>query len=70
MAGLYLVGRLLALLAGCGGETPEFHLDMVEMAKKKVTPEQQQQIANVLTAMFGTPDEPYALREPAWTSKC
>jgi mono/diheme cytochrome c family protein len=34
---------------------------MIEMAKKKVLPPQQQQIANVLTAMFGTPDEPYVL---------
>ncbi len=61
--GFVSLAACCALLAGCGGETPEFHLDMVEMAKKKVTPEQQQQIANVLTAMFGTPDEPYALAQ-------
>ena len=39
----------------------EFHLDMIEATKNKVSPQQQQQIADILTAMFGTPDEPFVL---------
>ncbi len=32
---------------------------MVAMVKNGVEPEQQQQVANILTAMFGTPDAPF-----------
>ena len=34
---------------------------MIEQVKNKTTTEQQQQIADVLTAMFGTPDKPFVL---------
>jgi mono/diheme cytochrome c family protein len=50
-----------AMLTGCGQSEAEFHLDMVEATKNKITPDQQQQIADILTAMFGTPDDPYVL---------
>ena len=50
-----------AMLTGCGQSVAEFHLDMIEMKKDKVSPQQQQQIADILTAMFGTPDEPFVL---------
>jgi mono/diheme cytochrome c family protein len=54
----------LALAAGCGQtEPPQFRLDMVSIAEMQIAEPQQQEIANVLTAMFGTPDEPYALPE-------
>jgi mono/diheme cytochrome c family protein len=53
---------LSVLLAGCGQTPPPaFRLNMVEIASKQVPEPQQQQIANILEAMFGTPDEPYAL---------
>ncbi len=50
-------------LAGCGQSTAEFHLNMVAMTKNNVSAPQQQQIADILTAMFGTPDEPFAPAE-------
>ncbi len=50
-----------ALAGGCGQSHASFHLDMIEQVKNKTTPEQQQQIADVLTAMFGTPDKPFVL---------
>ena len=54
------VGSLL----GCQKSPPaRFHLNMVEMAEKEMTDENQQTIANVLEAMFGTPDEPFVLPE-------
>lgn len=77
---------LLAALAtaAAGGCTqappPEFHLNMVQAATNEISPEYQQEIANVLGAIFGTPDKPEVLEEtglnqsrlnmaagPAWT---
>jgi mono/diheme cytochrome c family protein len=62
------VGLLIAvtagLLVGCQKSPPaRFHLNMVEMAEKEMDEENQQTVANVLEAMFGTPDEPFALPE-------
>jgi mono/diheme cytochrome c family protein len=80
-----LMGCLLlaAMAVGCDAPAaPEFHLNMVQMVSDATpTPEAyQQDIANVLNAMFGTPDKPFALSEtgldnrklqmaagPAWT---
>ena len=57
-----LVG--LTLLAGCGqAGSPPFRLNMVEIARAQIPEEQQQTIANVLTAMYGTPDDPFVLPE-------
>jgi mono/diheme cytochrome c family protein len=82
-----LMGCLLlaAMAVGCDAPAaPEFHLNMVQMTSDATpTPEvYQQQIANVLDAMFGTPDKPFALPEtgldnrklqmaagPAWSDK-
>jgi mono/diheme cytochrome c family protein len=61
-AALILLG-CCALMAGCGQSTAQFHLNMVAMAKNNVSEPQQQQIANILTALFGTPDEPFAPAE-------
>jgi mono/diheme cytochrome c family protein len=58
-AGLLLL--CCAMLTGCGQSVAEFHLDMIEAKKDKVSPQQQQQIADILTAMFGTPDDPFVL---------
>ena len=58
-----IVGLLL-LVSGCGRSgPPQFHLNMVAIAEMQIPPDQQQQIANVLCAMFGTPDEPFVLPE-------
>ena len=59
----YLWCGLLAAvgLAGCSeSSTPEFRLDMRQIVADQIVPEHQQEIADVLAAMFGTPDEPAA----------
>jgi mono/diheme cytochrome c family protein len=80
----YAAIGLAAALATAGGCTqappPEFHLNMVQAATNEIDPAYQQEIANVLGAMFGTPDDPHVLAEsgldqklltlaagPAWT---
>jgi len=55
-AGLILA---LALTAGCDSSTARFHSNLVQMAANNVSAKHQQQIANILDAMYGTPDEPY-----------
>jgi mono/diheme cytochrome c family protein len=58
-----LCGLALAAV-GCGRTPPaEFRLNMVEATKQRLTPEQERQVATVLLAMFGTPDEPTVLPE-------
>lgn len=63
------VSFLLAALAvvatvGCNqADPPAFHLNMVEAVNNELTPEYQQEVANVLGAMFGNPDEPLAMPE-------
>lgn len=82
-----LMGCLMLAVLAVGCDTPaapEFHLNMVQMTSDATpTPEAyQQDIANVLDAMFGTPDKPFALPEtgldnrklqmaagPAWSDK-
>ena len=56
---------LLAIsLFGCGEAPPaRFHLNMVRMEEAGVTSKQQQEIADILTALFGTPDTPHAPSE-------
>ncbi|MDX1964237.1 MAG: cytochrome c [Pirellulales bacterium] len=45
---------------GCGQPEPaRFHLNMVHAVKNKISPKKQQEVANLLTALFGTPDDPY-----------
>ncbi len=56
----------MAALAAVGcGPTPaaSFRLNMVEATKQRLSVEQERQVATVLLAMFGTPDEPIALPE-------
>jgi mono/diheme cytochrome c family protein len=58
-----LCGLALAAV-GCGRTPPAaFRLNMVEATKQRLTPEQERQVATVLLAMFGTPDEPTVLPE-------
>jgi mono/diheme cytochrome c family protein len=54
----------LVLVAGCGESgPPEFRLDMVAIAEMQIPTAQQQELANILEAMFGTPDQPWVLEE-------
>jgi mono/diheme cytochrome c family protein len=51
-------------LAGCGKvDPPPFRLNMTNVVAKQIAPENQQAIANIMDAMFGTPNEPFALPE-------
>jgi mono/diheme cytochrome c family protein len=57
-----LVG--ISALCGCQKSPPaRFALNMVEMAEKGMNEANQQTIATVLLAMFGTPDDPFVLPE-------
>jgi len=54
---------VLLLAAGCQrAQPPEFRLNMVQAVSEETptSPEYQQEIADVLGALFGTPDEPFA----------
>lgn len=60
----YLVISLLVAVAGCGRSEPAaFRLNMPEIVANRIVPDHQQIIADTLGAMFGTPDEPFALQE-------
>src|SRR5262245_60619737 len=51
-------------LTGCGkAPEPHFRLNMTNVVAKQIAPEHQQAIANILGAMFGTPNKPTALPE-------
>lgn len=57
---------LLAAAPGCEESAPpRFHANMVQMENpdNNVSPKHQQQIADILLAMYGTPDDPYVLPE-------
>ncbi|MEO2000739.1 MAG: cytochrome c, partial [Pirellulales bacterium] len=47
------------LATGCG-QTPaaSFRLNLVESSKQQLTTSQEQQVATILAALFGTPDDP------------
>ena len=60
----FLLAAGCLLSAGCGRTPPaSYRLNMVEATKQRLTTEQEQQVATVLLAMFGTPDDPVALPE-------
>ncbi|NCA10679.1 cytochrome c [bacterium] len=55
---------LCLLATGCGQTPPAyFRPNMVEATKQRLTPDQEKQVATVLLAMFGTPDEPVCMPE-------
>jgi mono/diheme cytochrome c family protein len=56
-----VVGVALALVllaAGCDSSAARFHSNLVQMAAGNVSAKHQQQIADILEAMYGTPDQP------------
>ncbi len=59
-----LVALFAALITGCSESSPPpFRLNMELAVEKQIVPAHRQQIANVLDAMFGTPDKPFAMPE-------
>lgn len=59
----FLVAAVLAAVGCNQSQPPSFHLNMVEAVNNELSPEYQQEVANVLGAMFGSPDEPHAMAE-------
>ena len=60
----------LAALLGCEqAPPPRFHLNPVVMVNNEISPSYQQEVADVLAAMFGTPDAPFALPETGLNQK-
>lgn len=56
-----LAATFALLAAGCEqAPPPQFRLNMLQMASNEVSEPYQQEIANVLGAIFGTPDDPLA----------
>jgi mono/diheme cytochrome c family protein len=58
-----LVGQIaIVAFVGCGqNEPPAFRLNMVSVTQSQISPQHQQAIADILGAMFGTPDAPFAM---------
>jgi mono/diheme cytochrome c family protein len=55
---------LTSTLSGCAkSPPPQFHSNLVQMAKNNIAPKHQQEIADILEAMYGTPDDPFVLPE-------
>lgn len=53
------LAALVLLVTGCSKPAPpRFHLNIVAAVKARVGAPAQQQVANILTALYGTPDEP------------
>jgi mono/diheme cytochrome c family protein len=58
------VALLAVASSGCGRTPPAFFRpNMVEATKQRLKPEQERQVATILLAMFGTPDDPVCLPE-------
>jgi mono/diheme cytochrome c family protein len=54
----------VAAVVGCGRtDPPAFRLEMTNVVNKQISLDHQRAIANVLAAMFGTPDKPFAMPE-------
>ena len=54
----------VAAQVGCGKvDPPPFRLNMTNVIAKQIAPENQLAIANLLDAMFGTPDEPFVMAD-------
>jgi mono/diheme cytochrome c family protein len=61
---VFVVTLLVFVFTGCGGtQQASFRPNMVEAAKQRLTAAQEQQVATILEAFFGTPDAPVAIPE-------
>ncbi|NBW95502.1 MAG: hypothetical protein EBR28_01910 [Planctomycetia bacterium] len=61
---LLIAGLCVAAAVGCGKTPPAyFRPNMVEATKQRLTADQEKQVATILLAMFGTPDDPVCLPE-------
>lgn len=59
-----LLAGCVGALVGCGkADPPVFRLNMPYVVAKQIAPDHQKAIANILGAMFGTPDKPYVMPE-------
>ena len=59
-----IAAAILVAAVGCGRTPPAtFRPNMVEATKQRLKPEQERQVATILLAMFGTPDDPVCLPE-------
>lgn len=59
---LLIASSLLSTMSGCGKtQKPEFRLNMPEMVTAEIIPQHQQEIADTLAGLFGTPEEPFVL---------
>jgi len=57
-------------VVGCSESNPPvFRLDMTRIVANQIAPDHQRSIANILGAMFGTPDEPFALPETGFDQR-
>ena len=66
MKRLFLLLFAILMVPGCGAPEARFRLNMVyftkqgnEASEEGFTSEQLQDVTDILTAMFGTPDEPF-----------
>ena len=59
-----LVLLTIFFATGCGATPPAwFRPNMVKATKEKLSAQREQQVATIMLAMFGTPDDPVALPE-------
>jgi mono/diheme cytochrome c family protein len=64
ICGWSLIAGLVVALSGCGqSDPPPFRLDMTKVVANQLVPAHEQAIADILQAMFGTPDKPFAMPE-------
>ena len=61
--GCCLLPALLAFSGSAKTDPPQFHLNRVELVRQEVPENHQEAIADVLQAMFGTPDQPHVVDE-------
>lgn len=68
-SGILTAVAALALVGCSESSPPPFRLNMTNIVAKQIQPPRQQEIANILGAMFGTPDHPIALPETGFNQK-
>src|SRR5262245_29098292 len=65
-----IAGLACVVLSGCAkAPPPRFHSNLVQLADKNVPEKQHQQIADILEALSGTPDDPFVVPESGLDAK-